>query len=685
MNIISEQPWYFIVLCLLAGILYAALLYRREQKKQTFPKWLLYLLSGFRFLSVFIICLLLLNIFLKRVINQTEKPLIIFAQDNSSSVVAGSDSAFIKSEFVTRTEELRQKLSEKYNVQSLVFGGKTQANVSPNFKDKETDISQLLSEIENSYANQNIGALVIASDGIINKGTSPLGVAEKFKFPVYTIALGDTNLKKDALVQKVNHNQVVYMGNKFPVEVVMQAVKLKDKPFTLAIYQGDAKKAELSGKINTENFTQTLNFVLEADKPGVQKYTVRLNAVGEETNLINNAQSFVIDVIDNREKILILAQAPHPDVAAIKESVESGEAYEVESGIASTFSKPLKPYSLIILHSVPLMNSKLVNELKNNGQPFLIVNPQPNDNIPGVKISSGYSKYNEVEPVLNKNFTLFSVSDELRAYLKDLPAVNCFFGNYSLSPAANCLLFQKIGSVETENPILLFTDNSGQKTGVFVGDGLWRWKLRDFADHNSHKLFNELLNKTIQYLSVKADKSFFRLFTKKIINENEPIEFNAEVYNQSYELITEPDVNIILTDENNKQYNYTMSRGSNSYHVEAGLFPPGEYKYKANTTVNGQLYSQSGSITVRAIVAENINTVANHNLLYRMSQSTGGKLFLPSQLDALQNDLMTNELIKPVTYSQKELNDLINLKWIFFLVLALLSVEWFLRKRSGSI
>jgi hypothetical protein len=685
MNIISEQPWYFILLCVLAGGLYAALLYRHQSKKDIFSRKLLYVLSVFRFCTVFLISLLLLNIFLKRTINQTEKPLILFAQDNSASVISTKDSASIKTAFIPRIEEIKSALASKYNVQSILFGSKTQINQPVDFTDKETDISQLLSEIENSFANQNIGALVIASDGIINKGTSPLYIAEKFKFPVYCIALGDTNLKKDAIIQKVNHNQVVYLGNKFPVEVIVQSVKLNNKNLTIGIYQDNIKKSEQSVKINSDNATQTFNFVLEADKPGVQKYAVRISSVAEETNLLNNSQSFVIDVIDNREKILILANAPHPDIAAIKESIESGDAYEVESAIGSSFSKPLKPYSLVILHSMQLGNSKLLNELKNNAQPYLIINPQPNDILPGVKISSGFSKFNEVEAVVNKNFTLFSVTDELRAYVKQFPALHCWFGNYSLSPASNCLFFQKIGSVETENPVILFNENSGQKTGVFVGDGFWKWKLRDFADHNNHHLFNEIINKTVQYLSVKADKSFFRLFTKKIITENEAIEFNAEVYNQSYELITDPEVSVILTDENNRQFNYTLSRGSNSYHIEAGLFPPGEYKYKANVTVNGQLYSHSGSITVKAIVAENINTVADHQLLFQMSAATGGKLFLPSQLDALEKELTDNEMIKPVTYTQKELNDLINLKWIFFLVLALLSIEWFLRKRAGSI
>lgn len=684
MNLISELPFYYSLLCLAAGSVYAYLLYNRERKRDTFSKLILYSLFTLRFFSVLMMSLLLMSFLLKRNLNQTEKPLILLTLDNSASIVSGKDSTELKTEFVKKINQLNSSLSEKYNVQSLIFGNKVSQSNTPDFSDKETDISQLLNEIDNNYANQNIGALVICSDGIINKGQNPVALTEKFKFPIYTVALGDTTLKKDLILQKINHNQVVYLGNKFPVEVVIQSLKFNGKEAIVSISKDGVKKVSQTIKISNDNFIQTLNFVLEAEKPGVQKYSVSVSPLDEESNTENNSQNFIVDVIDTREKILILAAAPHPDVAAIKESIESGQSYEVETAY-SDFTKPLKPYSLVILHNIALSNSRIAIELANNKQPFLVVVPKQNDNLPGLKISIANSKLNETEAVLNKNFSLFNLSDELKKFIKDLPAVNCYFGNYSTSASANSLLYQKIGFVETENPLILFNENSGLKSGVVVGDGIWRWRLRDYADHNNHNLFNELILKTVQYLSVKADKSFFRLITKKIITENEPIEFNAEVYNQSYQLINEPDVTIVLTDENEKQYNYTMSKTTNSYFVEAGLFPPGEYKYKSTIKVNSQIFSQSGSITVKAIVAEKINTVANHTLLFQLSQNTGGKLFMKNELDKLEKELMDNELIKPVTYSQKQLNDLIDLKWIFFLILGLLSLEWFLRKRSGII
>lgn len=269
--------------------------------------------------------------------------------------------------------------------------------------------------------------------------------------------------------------------------------------------------------------------------------------------------------------------------------------------------------------------------------------------------------------------------------MKEFPAVQCNFGNTAVSGAANTLINQRIGVVDTDNPLFYFTEQNSVKYAVFAGDGLWRWRMRDYADHSNFNLFNELISKTVQYLSVKADKSFFRVYTKKIINENEPLDFTAEVYNQSYELVTEPDVTLILKDEKNKTFNYTFSKKQTMYSLSAGLFPAGEYRYEAKVKYGDKLYTKSGIVMIKEVVAEKNNNVANHQLLYQMAQQGGGKLFYRNQLEQLQQSILANENIKSITYSHKQLTDLINLKWLFFIILTLLSVEWFLRKYNGRV
>jgi hypothetical protein len=681
MEFISNYPWYFTLLCLVAGFVFSAMLYVRDKQNAERSTVLRYSLAGLRFISVSLIALLLLDIFMKRLVNETEKPVIILAQDNSSSILAGKDSTELKTEYQKSISSFVNAIKDKYDVKSYQFDSESKPSELYDFKGKETDVSKLFSDFENNYANKNIGAIILASDGIYNKGTNPLYNISKFNAPIYTIALGDTIPLKDVWIQNINHNQVAYLGNSFPVEVVINAIDLKDKQITISISNnGKVLKSETI-TINSNSFSNTLNYLLDAEKTGIQKYTVSISTLDQDKNKQNNSQSFIIDVIDNREKVLILANAPHPDIAALEQSITAPQTYEVEVALINEFTKPLKPYSLVIVHQVNTIPLRISNEIKANNQSVFYIG-----NNAGTTAKPLFNnRTNDAESVYQKEFSLFNLSDELKNYIKNFPAITCPFKSGATPNGANILISQKIGVVETEDPILMFTEINGVKTANFVGDGLWKWRMRNFADHNNHNLFNELVSKTVQYLSVKADKSFFRVFTKKIINENEPIEFTAEVYNQSYELVTEPDVTLILKDNKNKVYNYTFNKKQTMYSLSAGQFSAGEYTYEAKVKYGDKLYTKSGIVIIKEIVSEKINTVANHQLLYQISKQSGGKLFYKNQLEQLQKDILSSDSIKSITYSHKELTDLVNLKWLFFVILAFLSIEWFLRKYNGKV
>lgn len=685
MQIISNYPWYYTLLCLVIGFVFSGALYFRDKKNIDRSKALLISLAGLRFVSVSLIALLLLDIFIKRLVNETEKPVIILAQDNSSSIVAGKDSTEIKTDYTKALAAFVNAVKEKYDVKSYQFDSETKPSESYDFKGKETDISNVFSDIENNYANKNIGAIILATDGIYNKGTNPLYSIDKLNAPIYTIALGDTIPLKDVWIQTINHNQIAYLGNAFPAEVIVNAIDLKDKQVTVSITQQGKLLKQENVTINSNNFSKPYNFILDATTAGIQKYTVTLSTLEDDKNKLNNTQSFIVDVIDNREKILILANAPHPDIAAIEQNISVSQTYEVEVSLLDKFTKPLKPYSLVILHQTGNIPQRILAELKANNQSVFFIGLNAPAGILGIDAHSVSNRFNDVEPSVQTQFSLFTISDALKNYLKELPAVKCNFGNQSISNGANALINQRIGAVDTDNPLLYFNELNGIKTASFIGDGLWRWRMRDFADHNNFNVFNELISKTVQYLSVKADKSFFRVFTKKIINENEALDFTAEVYNQSYEQITEPDVRLVLKDAQNKTFNYTFSKKQTFYSLAAGQFPAGEYAYEAKVKYADKLYTKSGMVIIKEIVSEKINTVANHQLLYQLSKKSGGKLVYPNQLEQLQKEILANSTIKSITYSHKQLTDLVNLKWLFFIIILLLSVEWFLRKYNGKV
>lgn len=679
-KITVNSPWYALPLCLLIGFVVAYWLYANVRKKQELSKPVLFSLVTLRFVSIVLTCILLLGIFLKYFKNETENPIVIVAVDNSSSMVSGPDSAFVNGQFWQKIELLKRKIGKKYDVKTILFGSNSIAsNAPPTFKEKETDLGQLIVDVENNYSNQNVGALILASDGIYNKGSNPVYTAEKTRFPIYTIAFGDTTIEKDVSIQKVDHNQVAYLGNNFPVEVAVQSKKYSGNEITVSLFQNGTLKAKQIITLNSDNALSLATFTLSADKPGVVRYDVRVTVNESERNLLNNTRGFVIEVIDNKEKILLLANAPHPDVLAIREAISNVSNYELENSFVSDFKGTVKPYSLIMLHGS--VNNQIINECKANHVPFWIINPQSTDNLAGVKINSSFNRFNETEPYLTTSFGLFTLSSELKKFVNEFPALRTFFGNYIPLNSANILISQKIGEVETENPVLLFTETNGLKCATFIGDGLWKWKFRDFAEHKNNDLFNELIGKSIQYLAVKADKSLFRLNAKKIISENEAFELDAEVYNKSYELITEPDVNFTLTNANNKKFNYAFSKISNSYKLNVGLLPPGDYRYLATVKNNTELLSRAGTLSVKEVVAEKINTVANHHVLFQLSQLTNGKLFYPGNMDDLSVQLLENDEIKAVTFSHNTNLPLIDQKWLFYIILLIYAAEWTLRKR----
>ena len=84
MSLNLDFSFYYILFCLIIALFFSYFLYRNEKK--IFSEKLILILSILRFLSVFLICLLLSNPILNTVAKSFEKPIVIVAQDVSKSI-----------------------------------------------------------------------------------------------------------------------------------------------------------------------------------------------------------------------------------------------------------------------------------------------------------------------------------------------------------------------------------------------------------------------------------------------------------------------------------------------------------------------------------------------------------------------------------------------------------------------
>jgi len=646
-----------------------------------------------RFTLITLLAFLLLKPLLTTVFREVEKPVIILAQDNSESLITSNDSSFYRNDYRTAFEEMRSALEENYEVVEYAFGDKVVDSLNWQFDHKQTDISNLIDELYTRYSNRNIGAVVMATDGIVNKGSSPLYLSTQLKAPIYTIALGDTVVKKDVLISKVAHNRLAYLGNEFPVEVSVRAFRCAGEKVQLKVMSGTATVFLQELSIDKEDYSAVIPLLLKTEKTGIQRYRVELSEVVGEVSVTNNGKDFFVDVLDSRQKILLLAAGVHPDVGALKAALGTNENYELTASLANDFTGNLQEYNLIILHQIPATGTNhgpLLKEIARFQLPTLFVLGGKSDinEFNGaqstIRINRAAARVNEVLAVPAADFSLFRLTEKTVGLVPQLPPLQAPFGDYQPGTAAKVLLNQKIGLVETPYPLMAFQSLNGSKQGIIAGEGIWRWRLANYLQEGNHNAFNELVGKMAQYLSAKEDKSFFRVYSDNNFQENEPILFEAEVYNQSYELINEPKVTLEITDEEGKKFPFEMVPFSESYNLNAGILPVGQYSYRAQVKIGETIQTERGEFSISPIQVESVVTLANHQLLYQIASRSGGEMLYPTELATLPNKLGERSDVVPISYSHKELKDLINLKWVFFLLLTLLSLEWFLRKRNGA-
>lgn len=681
-----------IVFCIIAAAIYTAIMYYRN-RRMDFPPLLTKIMAILRFASVFLISFLLLSPLLKSTSQTNEKPIIVFAQDNSQSIVIHKDSNFYRNDYKLKYQELINELSKDFDVRTFSFDDNIKESISTDYIGKQTDISLIFEEFITRYTNRNLGAVILASDGIYNKGSNPLYTASKIKAPVFTLALGDTVVRKDILIQKINYNRITYLGNTFPIQIIVNANKSKGQTAKLRVNKGTKEIFNKNINITSDAYSETVDLITEAKESGLQKYSISISPLENEITLSNNRKDIFIEVLDARQKILILAAAPHPDISALKQTLENNRNYDVQVALANEFTKSAADYNLIIMHQLPSVNNvmgKVFADIEKTNIPVLYILgtqsniTQFNAANTGLNIAAKNQAFNDALPYAVNEFPYFTVSDECKKMLNYFPPLTSFYGNYKTSPSAEPLLLQKIGNVVSNQPLIVFNQNMGGKSGIIAGEGLWRWKLANYAQKANTDAFDEIITKTIQYLAVRIEKGLFKVTVPAVFDENQQVEFDAELYNDSYELINEADVNLTISNSQGKKFTYQFNRTSNAYHLNAGIFPQGDYKYQAIVKLKNKTLTQNGSFSVTSLDIEYSNTVANHQLLYNLAKQSGGEMLYPSEIDKLKELIKAREDIKVVKYTQKKYNDLISLSWIFFLILALLSTEWFLRKRNGG-
>ena len=644
---------WLILLALAIGLVYASLLYLFSKK---YSRSLTVLLFSLRTIVVATVVMLFINPYIKQKTYKIEKPIIIIAQDKSESMV----------EYPQSVDSVEHALEKRYDVNYYVFG------------DQYTNISNALTTISRQFYKKNVGAVVLVSDGIVNQGVNPELNIENYPFPIYSVTLGDTVSYPSMTITEVKYNKTVQANMLFPLRVTANAFSFKGEEMNVIVKMDGNEVENVMVPVTSNRFSKTFDFNIDSGNEGTKQIEI---IVGQSKKRI------FVTVTDKKYRVLCIAKAPHPDIAAIKSALDDHFEFDVKydgniDGIGN--------YDLVILHqyddktfqgtslqipTLEIIGSNTDFEAFNQSQKI-------------VSINRGAANTNlDVRGRFNNAFGLFTISSDIKNELKSYPPLALPHCEIAFNGHHDDALLMNVMDIETPNPLLAFSnDTDGNKHAFLFGTGCWRWKLYEYYHHKNNDGFNEIFSKTVKYLLIEKDKELTVNHKDSYLN-TENITLTAELRNPSRELINDPDLHISITNKdvsgNVSTYEYVFSKGDNNYHLNIGMLPEGIYNYRAHTSFGGVEYSATGTFTVESLGIEAQDLTANIERMRSLASQTGGKHYYITDIQYIIKDLENDSRITSISREETRYDDLINLKWLFFSILALITIEWLLRKIFG--
>jgi len=683
--IFDYSPFYF-ALCLVIGFGYAWLLYTaRYSWSKSFNR----ILFALRALLVTLLFMLLLGPVLRQTKNIFEKPTWVFLIDNSKSVKQTTDTTALLSGMRGVAEAVAQ---QDVDVEWSTLDAVTDSIL---FDHRTSDLSSSLKQVVVRHEGKNLAGIVLVSDGIYNNGVSPL--YQPLRIPVFTVGIGDTVQRADLVLRNVAYNRVVYQGNKYPLRAEVGMSGLPNRDITVTV-RNQGKILQKITKNTGDKSLLDFDFQLDAATPGIQRLEIRLDQVANESNLSNNRAAAFVEVVEGKKKILLIAGSPHPDIKALASVVEKNSNYEFLVHLPGIKEQPQsalagKDLDMVIAHQSPDIDGRTTNLLTGyikEKVPVLVIVGQrtqlrtlPAAGVPVVFEPS--AQRDEVQPVLNSNFQDFGFSMDVGATVARYPPTGVPFGKFTYPTFARTIMFQRIGNLITERPLLMTLDLDGHKLGVVIGEGIWKWRLNESQETGKTIAFDEIFSKLLQYLSTKDDRKKFRSFPlQHEFTSDGPVVMESQVYNDLFQPVYGHTVQIDIRNEEGKSttYRYVTGPGSSSRYRIGGL-AEGIYRYTSTTEINGKREAASGEFLVVEQNQESRNLTADFGLLRKLAKSTDGKFYKSTELNLLGQDLSSLES-RTTIHTEETFNPLINLKLVFVLLLALISAEWFLRKFAGA-
>lgn len=674
----ETEKLLFIIFAIFIALFIAVLqyLWKNNEKSQ-----LDYWLSFFRFSTIFLILLLLINPSLKKNNIETVKPNLLVAVDNSKSIKFNLQNEAVKN--LVEKIEADSELNDKYDISFFGFGSSLYPLNELNFEESQTNLSIPFQEFSKLYKS-GISPVIFISDGNQTVGNAVEFV--NYKSPVFPFIVGDTTVFEDIYISQLNVNPFTFINNQLPVELFINYAGSKPITKNLNVYHKGNKVYSEQFQFSKPQNVRTASFFLKATAKGTQFYTATVDQLENEQNTQNNSKNFSINVIEEKSNVLILTSIVHPDLGMLKKAIESNKQRTATISTVANFKGKTNDYQLVILYQPTTTFKNIFAEISQKKLNYFVISGRSTDWNFLNTVQSSFSKKISPElenyhPIFNSNYPTF-LSTEIG--FSNFAPIEDRFGEITFSVPYHSLLFQKIGNIETEKPLLATFENGNQKAAILLGENSWKWRMNSFAENKTFDDFDGFLASLIHYLVSTDSKSRLNVTVNPFYYANEIIQIYASYLDENFNFDNRSKLWLaVINEETNYNKKIPFSPLNNRFVVELPTIPFGEYKYTVSVENNDN--SVSGSFKILPFEIEAQFTNANSQQLKKLASDTKGFTFYNNQEQNLIEYLKKDARFKSVQKNTVSITPLIDWEWILGLLVFLLSIEWFARKYYGKI
>ena len=668
-----------ILLLILSVIIAAGLSFYQYLYKVKNQSKLYWFLAFLRFISLFSIFLLLINPIISRKITEIRKTPLPIVVDNSKSI---SELKATKeaSELYLKIAE-NKAITEKYDVQLFSFAEEFQSLEKLDFKGNQSHIDGVAKNLKQLYRNTNY-PIVLFTDG-----NQTIGNDYVFSFQenisVLPVVLGDTTTVLDLKINQINVNKYAFLKNKFPVEVFLQYNGNETITSNFSIQSGSQTIHKQIVTFSKDKKAQSVTVLLNADKVGIAKYKAVISSNINEKNTVNNTKNFAVEVIDQRSEIALVSAINHPDLGALKRSIETNQQRKV-SIIKPNEIKSLQDFNVLILYQPTAAFKSIFDQnrvaqintfvITGTATDFNFLN-QVQDDL-NFKMSTSKEDY---LATFDANFNLFA---QTNIGFENFPPLEHNFGVITAKNNVNTLLTARVRNVPVQNPILTFTENGSKREAYLLGENIWKWRLENHLNKKSFEDFDLFADKIIQFLVSNASKKNLNVTYESFYNSGESIEITAEYFNKNYEFDEKAQLTIQVTNSKTKATKkYDLLKATNSYKVNLDGLEAGNYSFKVTEKQSNTSFSRSFEVLDFEIEKQFVNP--DKNRLEQLATNTNGKVYYPNQIENLIQSLIDNKNYIPIQKETIKKSPLIDWIWLLVLAIVALATEWFTRKYNG--